>query len=282
MERGRGVPQDYTAAAEWYRKAAEQGDAEAQCNLGWLLENGWGVDKSLEKAEEWYRKAAEQGNVRGMRKLGWLAENGRKNLDDATEWYRKAADLGDAEAMCDLGWLLENARGISGWLWKDLPRAVDWYRKAAEHGSARAQCNLGWLSENGRGVKKNLEKANQWYRKAAENPKGREAMEIPEHFDREMADAYSVGETLGNLGCRLLTENRREEAERHFGKAAEIFNGWWLRTDDKTFHRSYLAAMVAKLRTSPGKYWSVRIGCPGMVALVLGLVVWLVVWLVAR
>jgi len=27
---GQGVPQDYTQAAQWYRKAAEQGDATAQ------------------------------------------------------------------------------------------------------------------------------------------------------------------------------------------------------------------------------------------------------------
>ena len=33
---GQGVPQDYTKAAEWYRKAAEQGNAEAQAKLGYM------------------------------------------------------------------------------------------------------------------------------------------------------------------------------------------------------------------------------------------------------
>jgi TPR repeat protein len=34
---GRGVSVDNAKAAEWYRKAAEQGDADAQYELGHLL-----------------------------------------------------------------------------------------------------------------------------------------------------------------------------------------------------------------------------------------------------
>jgi TPR repeat protein len=33
-DEGQGVPQDYAVAVSWYRKAAEQGDADAQVNLG--------------------------------------------------------------------------------------------------------------------------------------------------------------------------------------------------------------------------------------------------------
>ena len=33
---GKGVPQDYTEAAKWFRMAAEQGDGRAQFNLGWM------------------------------------------------------------------------------------------------------------------------------------------------------------------------------------------------------------------------------------------------------
>ncbi len=40
---GEGVPQDYAAAVGWYRKAAEQGDAESQFNLGLLYRQGQGV-----------------------------------------------------------------------------------------------------------------------------------------------------------------------------------------------------------------------------------------------
>ena len=37
-----GVSQ-HTQAASWYRKAAEQGHAEAQNNLGIMYAKGWGV-----------------------------------------------------------------------------------------------------------------------------------------------------------------------------------------------------------------------------------------------
>ena len=33
-----GVPQDYAEAVKWYRLAADQGDAAAQNNLGFMYE----------------------------------------------------------------------------------------------------------------------------------------------------------------------------------------------------------------------------------------------------
>ena len=55
------VPENKTEAANWYRKAAKQGDKEAQNNLGVLFLNGEGVPQDKSEAEFWFRKAAEQG-----------------------------------------------------------------------------------------------------------------------------------------------------------------------------------------------------------------------------
>ena len=60
-ERGIGVPQDYTQAADLYRRAAEQGNASAQFNLALLYDNGTGVARDYAQAAAWYTKAAEQG-----------------------------------------------------------------------------------------------------------------------------------------------------------------------------------------------------------------------------
>ena len=46
-----------------YRKAAEQGKAIAQYNLGYCYEKGLGVVKDPTEAVKWYRKAAEQGDA---------------------------------------------------------------------------------------------------------------------------------------------------------------------------------------------------------------------------
>jgi len=39
-EKGDGVEESYEKAVEWYLKAAEQVNADAQCNLGWMYVNG--------------------------------------------------------------------------------------------------------------------------------------------------------------------------------------------------------------------------------------------------
>jgi TPR repeat protein len=53
---------DPAEAARWYRKAAEQGLAEAQFNLGLRYYKGEGVRKSRTMALKWFRKAAAQGH----------------------------------------------------------------------------------------------------------------------------------------------------------------------------------------------------------------------------
>jgi uncharacterized protein len=52
-----------TALKEW-RPLAEQGNADAQYNLGWMYSSGTGVPQDYTQAVEWYRKAAEQGHVK--------------------------------------------------------------------------------------------------------------------------------------------------------------------------------------------------------------------------
>lgn len=58
FEKGLGVPADYGAAAEWYRKAAALGDTRARINLGHLYEKGLGVARDPVEALRWYRLAA--------------------------------------------------------------------------------------------------------------------------------------------------------------------------------------------------------------------------------
>ena len=56
---------------KWYRKAAEQGHADAQNNLGLCYQYGKGVAKDYAEAVKWYRKAAEQGHARAQCNLGY-------------------------------------------------------------------------------------------------------------------------------------------------------------------------------------------------------------------
>jgi TPR repeat protein len=93
---GQGVAQDYSQAADWYRKAADQGDADAQYNLGLMYYNGNGVPQNYSQAAVWYRKAGTQGHSDSLNNLGagyelgqfgWgLGSNGTANRLKDFQW----------------------------------------------------------------------------------------------------------------------------------------------------------------------------------------------------
>jgi len=56
-------PQDYAQAAAWFRKAADQGLAAAQNNLGLVYYNGHGVPQDYAQAHKWFNLAAASGDA---------------------------------------------------------------------------------------------------------------------------------------------------------------------------------------------------------------------------
>jgi len=55
---GLGVPQDFTEAMKWCRKAADQGNAYGQCGLGFMYDEGRGVQRNLVLAHMWLNLGA--------------------------------------------------------------------------------------------------------------------------------------------------------------------------------------------------------------------------------
>jgi TPR repeat protein len=62
---------DYATTLEEWRPLAEQGDALAQNNLGWMYYNGYGVPQDYVQARMWFTLAAAQGkeNARQNRNI---------------------------------------------------------------------------------------------------------------------------------------------------------------------------------------------------------------------
>jgi hypothetical protein len=142
---GRGVPQDYAQAVHWFRKAAEQGHAFAQYNLGWCYVHGSGVPQDYAQAVHWFRQGAEQGHAFPQFNLGGCYANGRGVPQDsaqAVHWYRKAAEQGHEFAQHDLGLCYEEGEGIL----KNAVVACVWLRLAAEQGLVRAKVRFAALS----------------------------------------------------------------------------------------------------------------------------------------
>jgi hypothetical protein len=90
-------------AVEWWRKAADEGDAKAQYNLGIMYEDGkGGLPQSDALAVEWWRKAADQGLTNAQGNLGCMYFKGKgldQNFDAALAWLRKAAAQGNDYAV---------------------------------------------------------------------------------------------------------------------------------------------------------------------------------------
>ena len=128
-------------AVDCYRKAAEQGYATAQCNLGYMYETGHGVPQDYSEAVRWYRKAAEQGYANAQFNLGCMYDNGQgvpQDYGEAVRWYRKAAEQGNATAQYNLALMYKNGQGVP----QDKGEARRWFQKAAEQGDKYAKKKL--------------------------------------------------------------------------------------------------------------------------------------------
>lgn len=160
---GQGVEQDWRKAAKWYQSAAEQGYADAQWKLGLCYRDGKGVERNLIWAKLWLDKAARKGQEEARAALAQL-EAGMTSAEDLVAADRAAAESGDAAAQCQMARRCFRGDGVP----KDEVAGAEWFRKAAEQGYAEGQCRWGDCLREGRGVGKDEAAGVEWYRKAAE------------------------------------------------------------------------------------------------------------------
>ena len=111
-------------AAKLTRLAAELGHADAQNDMGVAYTDGdtWGLTKDPHEAHEWFRKAAEQGCADGQFNLGNDYYYGRgvaKDLSEAKWWWGKAANQGHESARTNLNAVAREERASSSSSSKD-------------------------------------------------------------------------------------------------------------------------------------------------------------------
>lgn len=139
-------PPMYDKARTWYCRAAEQGHAEAQNNLGSMYQRGLGGERDLVEAVLWYRTAALQGepvaqyNLAGRYRLG---EGVPLDLHEAVKWLTLAADQDYLDAMADLGVAYRFGNGVA----KDIVRAAHYLIEAARLNDIPALGNLFDMAE---------------------------------------------------------------------------------------------------------------------------------------
>lgn len=110
---------------------AEQGDAQAQYDIGYRYEKGRGVEEDAEVAFAWFQKAAEQKMAKAEYKIGMFYLKGMgvtESKSTARTWLLKAADQGYPPAQYQLGKL------YSSNFYKDYDSSLSWLQKARNNG----------------------------------------------------------------------------------------------------------------------------------------------------
>lgn len=157
----------FTEALTWFRKAADQGDAEARVRVGNMYQMGLGVQQDYAEASRFYRLAADQGNPNGENALGYMYNQGLgvpQDYAEAARLFKLSADQGNATAQFDLGRLYEMGLGVH----QDAGEAARLYRLSADQGNPHGQNSLGVLYARGAGVKQDYGEAARLFRLAAD------------------------------------------------------------------------------------------------------------------
>ena len=102
---GQGVMRSDREAVNWYRKAAMQGQVEAETSLGLMYRQGRGVEQSDKEAFRWFEKAAHKGEPAAQFNLADYYLNGKGVLADPVKcyaWVMLAAEQGNSDAASAL------------------------------------------------------------------------------------------------------------------------------------------------------------------------------------
>lgn len=156
LERGH-----HATAMRIWRAAADQGDARAQNNVGYLHEHGLGVPQSYPSAMEWYRRAAQANLPEAQHNIAMLYHNGygvAENHREALRWFRLAAaqDLPEAQYMLALTYHQGLGQPV------DLRQALAWYLRSASNAYLLGQYMAAYLLLEGEAIGERALEAHVW------------------------------------------------------------------------------------------------------------------------
>lgn len=124
--------QNYVEAEKWFRKAAEQGHAGAQNNLGLMYRNNKG---DLVEAMKWLRLAADQGHAGAQCNLA-LCYAAQENYEMTFRYAKMSAEQGEAMGQYVLGLLYVTGTPATE---RNVAEGKRWLEKAAAQGNEDAR-----------------------------------------------------------------------------------------------------------------------------------------------
>ncbi|OPZ72049.1 MAG: putative beta-lactamase HcpC precursor [Firmicutes bacterium ADurb.Bin456] len=222
---------------EQLRLAAEQGDAQAQNDLGAAYYDGTGVDQDIAEAVKWLRSAAEQEIPSAQSLLAWsyFETNAVSGLE-AVKWARKAADRKDPSGavVLELLYLNDLSAFDSDPVVMDFRHLLPRAEREARQGNPAMQALTALIYHYGT-PKPNTRKAVKWIKRAAEQLVearvllghlyylGEEVRQNKEEGLRLIREAAEQGSCYGQciLGVILLAREKDGEGIKWLRLAAE-------------------------------------------------------------
>ena len=170
--RGEGVEQDDAEAVKWWRLAAEQGNVDAQgifCLMGFFSDDEEARTEIVNRCESWEKQRHAES----------IEENKKYGLDGFNSYYSSGAGQSYAKSVrryllaaeqgdTDAQYALGDAYYYGRGIEQDYAKALYWYRLAAQQGDAFAQVQVGYAYHNGEGIEQDASKAMYWNLLAAE------------------------------------------------------------------------------------------------------------------
>ena len=239
-------------AFNWFKRAADLGDARAAYFTATMLRCSPGITKDEKLAFDHFLKSARAGHPNSQYEIGRYYTNGRGlvqvNYETAAVWYKKAADQNNAEAQNMLSLMYSDGLGIeqdmrqarllseaavkirlkgrvaetnlgrcyltgeSGHP-RDLQLAHEWNRRGAKAGHANASANLALIYAAGLGRDRDITTSLFWLQKSAEDftPELSWVLNQPDDWD-----GYDVPEVIKKARQHYwayLKDGKRSELE---------------------------------------------------------------------
>lgn len=148
-------------------EAAAFADGACQFQWGQANFNGWIGATNYEEAVYWYRKAADQGHAEAQFLLGYCCFGGKgvgRDYAEAVSWWQKSVAASNADARSYLGYCYLAGLGTP----KDWDKGMSLLLASAEEGDDDAQLILGRAYYQ-TGIATNIEDALYWLAESASN-----------------------------------------------------------------------------------------------------------------
>ena len=204
----------YEMATYDFEQRAVQGDPVAQFCLSFMYKHGKGVAHNPQKAVEWYTKAAEQGYAPAQNDLGVMyerigeqplllgEESGIEILTKALRWFHDAANQGNSTAQFNAALMCQLVASLSTDPTKTMElhrKVVSWNQKAVEQNYPPAQYELATIYRTGSiGTTKDLKRALELLTKAA-TPNPDAALRYKEGYPLAQHDLATMYAKAGNF-----------------------------------------------------------------------------------